>query len=133
MVLLTCKKISSNALLDNYFRFQRRGIRYPRRFAFALLFGLLNLCIAVWVTASKIAKPRKSVTHVLLLILASNLCLYICYYVFRKNQRRCGEMFDAYCRQDDAVDARARYSVRIGRRSVPCPINPGEILHKEHG
>ena len=64
--------------------FQRKGIRYPQRFAFALIFVSLNLLHAVYITVAKVMKPRKSVTHVLLLIFAGNLFLYIGYYIFRQ-------------------------------------------------
>ncbi len=39
---------------------------------------------------------------------------------------RLESLYQYYCVKDDTVDAKARYSVRIMDKDVPCPINPGK-------
>ena len=81
------------------------GIRYPRRFAFAAAFCAFNFAYAAYIAYSKFRDPKKTVTHIVLLILAGNLFLYIFYYVFRKNQLKCRHFCQA-CKSEDTVDAR---------------------------
>ena len=66
--------------------------RYKQRFLFAASFFALNMANAIYAAITKLLNPRKNVTHVVLLILAGNLFLYIVYYVWRKNLKRCQGM-----------------------------------------
>jgi len=111
-------------------RLRRLGVRYPKRFGFALLFCAVNLMHAAFIFYTKLKNPKRSVTHIVLFILAGNLFLYICYYVFRKNKARLEALCSAYfCSPGDDVDAiKARYSVAVGGRQIPCFVSAGSVF-----
>ena len=105
---------------------RRYGIKYPKRFGFALIFCCLNFIHALFITISKWHNPTKTVTHVVLLILAGNLILYILYYVFRKNLLKCQNFHKACRSKEDHVDA--RYQVKIMNRQIPCFLSAGSFF-----
>ena len=71
------------------------NIKYKKRFLFTCIFCGINMSLALYFTIAKIRNPFKTVTHVVLVILAMNLFIYIAYYVFRKNKQR----YDSFCKQ----------------------------------
>ena len=62
-------------------------VRFPIRFTFALIFCAVNFALGCYILASKIRDQRKNVSHLVLLILAGNLMLYLLYYIIRKIMR----------------------------------------------
>ena len=62
----------------------RKFIRYPGRFFFSLVFFLINIGYAILITYQKLKDESKTISHVLLVILAGNLMGYLFYYVVRK-------------------------------------------------
>ena len=62
----------------------RKFIRYPGRFLFSLIFFLVNIGYAIFITFQKLKDETKTISHVLLVILAGNLMGYLLYYVIRK-------------------------------------------------
>jgi hypothetical protein len=108
------------------------SVRYRQRFFFASLFALINLAHAIYAVYSKFMKPRKTVTQVVLVILAGNLFIYIAYYVFCKNFMRCRQV----CRQRqakkqgmDEVDGKyAKYYVDCPSGRIPVIFSAGSIF-----
>ena len=69
------------------FKFPLKSVRYPTRFMFALIFCGINFTLWCYILISKIYDQRKNVSHLVLLILAGNLMLYLLYYIIRKIMR----------------------------------------------
>lgn len=109
---------------------ERVGIRYPKRFGFAMVFCLINFTHVLYLLVAKVKRPEKSVTHVVLLILAGNLFLYIGYYIFRKNQMRCKILGKSLCCRDgDQVDASYSYpNPFCPNHRIPIFISAGSIF-----
>eukprot|EP00095_Tigriopus_kingsejongensis_P000166 maker-scaffold487_size158652-snap-gene-0.34 protein:Tk00166 transcript:maker-scaffold487_size158652-snap-gene-0.34-mRNA-1 annotation:"sid1 transmembrane family member 1" len=110
---------------------QRVGIRYPQRFGFAVVFCLINFAHVIYLIVAKVLKPDKSVTHVVLAILAGNLFLYIGYYIFRKNKMLCTAMAKSMRRDgsEDQVDAMYFYPNPVcPRHRIPIFISGGFIF-----
>lgn len=47
-------------------------------------------------------------------------------HFLRKNKGRWENLYNAYYANKDMVDAKTRYSIKIGTRNIPVPINPGK-------
>ena len=62
-----------------------KSIRFPIRFLFAITFCVINFVFAGYIALSKVADQKKNVSHLVLLILAGNLMLYLLYYIIRKS------------------------------------------------
>ncbi|TRY74898.1 hypothetical protein TCAL_00546 [Tigriopus californicus] len=109
---------------------EKVGIRYPKRFGFAMVFCLINFAYVVYLLVAKVKRPDRSVTHVVLVILAGNLFLYIGYYIFRKNQMRCKIMGKSMCCRDgDQVDASYSYpNPFCPNHRIPIFISAGSIF-----
>ena len=59
-------------------------MRYPGRFWFSSVFFIINIGYAIFVTIQKVKDGSKTITHVLLVILAGNMMLYLFYYIVQK-------------------------------------------------
>uniref|UniRef100_A0A0K2UJV3 Uncharacterized protein n=1 Tax=Lepeophtheirus salmonis TaxID=72036 RepID=A0A0K2UJV3_LEPSM len=61
-----------------------KGPLFLLRFIWGILFSIANITYALYTAVSKYKDPKKSLSHVVLFILAANLLAYLLYYIIRK-------------------------------------------------
>lgn len=102
-----------------------RRIRYGKRFIFATVFCIINLCHAAYTAYSRHKNPSKNVTNVVLFTLAGNLVLYLMYYMFRRNcDTRCGQNGG----DDHSEECKKRNSFKCMGHEVCMPMSAGSFF-----
>ena len=89
----------------------------------------------VFQIVDKNRKPHKTITSVLLVILAGNLFLYMFYYVICKNILRCRSIWPEKCNSctrsegTDTVDGQfAKYDIDYCGKKCPVIISAGSMF-----